>query len=183
MSGEAPDDRSDRDLRIGTAIWQTEIAVDRALDAVLAPLGLTTTMQGTLRLIADRPGVSAADLARAARVRPQSVAPALARLEELGMLVRSPHSVHGRIMQIHLTEAGRKALERASSVVADFERELTAGLGAAERRRLLEQLEMLRCRADELGGRGRRTRRPARGPGSAPRRRPEGDHGFSGGRR
>ncbi|MGH7883240.1 MAG: MarR family winged helix-turn-helix transcriptional regulator [Candidatus Dormibacteraceae bacterium] len=136
------------DLDIVRIVWQAENAIDRALDRALAPLGLTTTMQGTLRLIADQPGISAADLARSARVRPQTIAPALARLEKRGLLRRTPHPIHGRVIQLWITEAGRQALRSASAVLATFEDALTGHLAATERKHLMAQLQDLRYRAE-----------------------------------
>jgi DNA-binding MarR family transcriptional regulator len=143
------------DDSIGRELWQTEIAVDRALDAALAPVGLSTTLLGVLSWLAREPGLSAADLARRSGVRPQSVARAVARLEALGLTTRSPHPIHGKALQIRLTDAGWKAFEQGSTRLAAFERELAQDLSEADRRRMRAQLAALRSRADSLHRRSR----------------------------
>jgi DNA-binding MarR family transcriptional regulator len=138
------------DESIARELWQTEIAVDRALDVALAPVGLSTTLLGVLAWLAREPGLSAADLARRAGVRPQSAARAVARLEALGLTARTPHPVHGKALQIRLTDAGWQAFAQGSTRLAAFERELEQDLSETDRRRLREQLATLRARADLL---------------------------------
>src|SRR4051812_11844642 len=93
---------------VSRALWQTQHAVEQAFDDVLATLGMTTTLAGTLAFLAQQPGQSAADLARRARVAPQSVAKATARLAQLGLVRRELHPVHGRVVQLYLTDAGEQ---------------------------------------------------------------------------
>jgi DNA-binding MarR family transcriptional regulator len=61
-------------------------------------------------------------------------------LEERGLLERRPHPTDRRARALHLTEAGRGLLAEAYAAAVDFERDLCAGLSAAERERLLELL-------------------------------------------
>ncbi len=56
----------------------------------------------------------------------------LVNLERAGLIVRSPHRVHGRIIETELTAAGRKAVE-AGTVAADaVERQMLSGLSEEE---------------------------------------------------
>lgn len=143
------DQASDQQL-VSRALWRTHNAVEQALDAVFAPVGLSTTLQGTLRMIAARPGASAADLARTADVRPQSMAQAVTRLESLDLVTRSPHPVHGRIQQVAITDAGRAALDRADALLEQAEHDLTVDLTPTDRDRLLTDLEAIRARVQDL---------------------------------
>jgi len=111
---------------LSRALWQAENATDQALDVAMLPLGLSTSLFGTLRLIAANPGRSAADLARDAGVRPQSTAYAVSRLEELGMVERRPHPVHGKVMQVFPTRAGDAALTAGDRILRSAEKRLTA---------------------------------------------------------
>jgi DNA-binding MarR family transcriptional regulator len=135
---------------IARALWQAHHLVERALDSALAPLGLSTTLVGTMAFVAQEPGLSTADLARYARVKPQSAAHAVNRLAELGLIDRSPHPVHGRVVQLYLTDRGRTELIRASEVAGATERELTSGLSESARRDLLRQLDQLRAKAERF---------------------------------
>lgn len=146
QAGTAPDP----DELISHALWQAQHVVELALDSALAPLGLSTSLVGTMTFVARQPGLSAADVARLARVKPQSAAHVVNRLVELGMIARSPHPVHGRVMRLHLTDKGRRALDRAAAAEADTERALTAGLSPVARRKLLDNLETIRTAAERL---------------------------------
>jgi DNA-binding MarR family transcriptional regulator len=78
------------------------------------------------------PGQSSADLARLALLTPQTVSFIVANLERAGSIVRRPHSVHGRILTIELTESGLVLLERCRIRVLALEREVGEGLSPAE---------------------------------------------------
>lgn len=138
------------DPLVSRAVWQAQHAIEQAFDALLEPIGLSAALAGTLTFLAEAPGVSTAELARRAGVTAQSMAYATGRLEQLGLIVRTPHPVHGRIMQLDLTQSGRRALDRASAIIAPAEEALTAELSRAGRRELLDHLAGLRQRARHL---------------------------------
>lgn len=135
---------------ISRALWQAQHAVEQACDSALASLGMTTTLVGALTFLAQEPGQSTADLARLSRVAPQSVAKAVTRLDQLGLIRRQAHPVHGRIVQLYLTTAGRKLLANATVILRQFEDDLCGGLDDRGRRDLLTQLNRLRERAAHL---------------------------------
>ncbi|MFC4910160.1 MarR family winged helix-turn-helix transcriptional regulator [Actinomadura gamaensis] len=135
---------------ISRALWETQHAVERALDTQLSSLGLSMTLFGALTFIAMEPGLSAADLARRARVKPQSSAHAVARLEQLGMVYRSPHPVHGRVMQLFLTGHGQELIAEAWRLSARVEGELMDELPPAARAELLVSLRRIRFRAERF---------------------------------
>jgi DNA-binding MarR family transcriptional regulator len=138
------------DLFISRALWQAQHAIEQAFDALLGPLGLSTTLAGTLTFLAEAPGSSTADLARRAGVTAQSMAYATGRLEELGLIVRTPHPVHGRIMQLDFTPSGRQALDRASAVITRAEDQLIHDLSNTARQDLLDHLAAFQERAEHL---------------------------------
>jgi DNA-binding MarR family transcriptional regulator len=164
---EDVDGLANPDGLVSRALWQTQHAVERAFDDALAALGMTTTLAGTLAFLAQEPGQSVADLARRARVSPQSVAKAVARLEQLGMLRKQRHPVHGRIVQLYPTDAGLGVHEAATAVIRRVERDLTAGLDDRARARLLDQLRALRRHAEHLSAHGD-VDPPAQGSGTMP---------------
>jgi len=57
------------------------------------------------RLAHDGPSTTA-DLARTQGMRPQSMRPIIATLEEMGMVERKPHSTDGRQVNLELTAKG-----------------------------------------------------------------------------
>jgi DNA-binding MarR family transcriptional regulator len=109
------------------------------------PLG-----QGSVLGRLDREGTaSIGQLAVAERVRPQSMAQTVADLEAAGLISRRPDPGDGRRTLVDLTEQGRRTLEedrrdRAGWLASAIERELSA----AERRRLCQDLELLRRLAE-----------------------------------
>jgi DNA-binding MarR family transcriptional regulator len=94
----------------------------------------------------DRDGpATIADLARAERIKPQSMGAAVAALEELGMIERKPHPTDGRQFHIALTAKGlavrnsskdakRTWLAQAISQLSDDEREILFKAGAILKR-------------------------------------------------
>lgn len=138
----------DLDRSIGYAIKQAATALRAAMDDALRPLGLTVSQYSCLELLGQRPGLSAAELARGAFVTRQSMHALLLGLAERGLLARATTAAHGRALPTELTDAGREALNRASAVVAAVERRMTGALSAADRERFLTAL--LTCR-DALG--------------------------------
>jgi DNA-binding MarR family transcriptional regulator len=109
------------------------------------PLG-----QGSVLGRLDREGTaSIGQLAVAERVRPQSMAQTVADLEAAGLISRRPDPGDGRRTLVDLTEQGRRTLDedrrdRAGWLASAIERELSV----AERRRLAQDLELLRRLAE-----------------------------------
>lgn len=128
-------------------LWQAHHAVERALDACLEDLGLNTTLVGVLSAVVHGPGQSAADLARALNVRPQSIAPVVARLEGELLIERTAHPVHGRVVQLFPTGLGRKRLALALAATRDVEAALIQDWEPAEAQQLFDRLDVVRQRA------------------------------------
>ncbi|MGY4708948.1 MarR family winged helix-turn-helix transcriptional regulator [Mycolicibacterium sp. CBM1] len=130
-----PDDSFSRRL------WRTENVVDRAIDHALSACGLSSTLLGTLRMVVDDPGVSTAELARRAQVRPQSIAHAVGKLEDQGLVERRPHPVHGKILQVFPTPTAKSALRGGSKALRQAEDVLLGGLAPDERQALADLLD------------------------------------------
>lgn len=117
---------------IGYKLKITQHLLRQRLDAKLAGLGITAAQNAVLLAIADNPRISNASLARAAFVTPQSMQGILVNLERAGLIVRSPHLIHGRIIMTELTKAGRKAVQAGAIAAEEVERQLLSGLSAQE---------------------------------------------------
>jgi DNA-binding MarR family transcriptional regulator len=103
-----------------------------AMELALRPHGLTTPQFAVLSVLAHSPGASNADLARACNTTPQAMNGVLATLERADMIERRPHPTHGRILQVILTDVGRRNLEAARPAVRELEREAERGYTADE---------------------------------------------------
>jgi len=110
--------------QVGFLLARAKMALQAAMDAELAPLGLTIAQYGTLAILAAKPGLSSAELARECCVSPQSTAALVQRLATDGCLSRRPHPVHGRVIELRVTSKGKGLLARASGTVDRVEREL-----------------------------------------------------------
>jgi DNA-binding MarR family transcriptional regulator len=128
---------------VGYNLKVTQHHLRQRLDAELAALGVTAPQNAALLAVAGNPRISNADLARAAFVTPQTMQAILVNLERAGLIVRSPHPVHGRVIMTELTETGRNTVDAGLIAAEVVERQMLSGLSKEEARVLNELLE--RC--------------------------------------
>jgi DNA-binding MarR family transcriptional regulator len=122
---------------------RTQHAVRTRLDDDLAATGLTMP-QYTVLAALDREGeLSSSDLARDLGMSAQTVNVLVKGLENAGLLRRSRHPNHGRILLAELTWAGRRALDRGYAVGKLLQDRLLTGLSTAERTLLLRHLKTI----------------------------------------
>jgi DNA-binding MarR family transcriptional regulator len=135
--------------RIGMVLKRAEQAMLRAKSAALKPAGLTLAQYVALAELDRQPGITGAALARASLVTPQAMMVVLKSLEEQGLIVRSPHPRHPNVLELHITDAGREALDAARHCVEPVERRVKDAFSPAE----LEALGALLTRwIDALDG-------------------------------
>lgn len=70
------------------------------------------------------PGQSAAQLARAVSVTPQTMANVLAKLEDKRLIARVPSDVHSRVNVVTLTAAGEALVLRADGAARNVEQRI-----------------------------------------------------------
>jgi DNA-binding MarR family transcriptional regulator len=104
----------------------TRLTLERALD----DLGITPPQFAVLTMLRAYPGLSGADLARVALLTPQTVGVIIRNLERDGAIRKTPHPVHGRMLQWTLTRRGGTLLDTCRRRAVALERRLVAGLGA-----------------------------------------------------
>ena len=131
------------DTSVGYALKQAATALRTAMEAALRPLELSVTQYSCLELLGQRPGLSAAELARGVFVTRQSMQTVLAGLADRGLLTRPDTAPHGRALPTALTPAGTALLTRASSAVAAVEQQMLTPLTADAVTRL--QGDLLAC--------------------------------------
>jgi DNA-binding MarR family transcriptional regulator len=132
---------------------RTQHAVRTRLDADLAPTGLTTPQFTVLAALEREGRLSASDLAREFGMTPQTVNVLVRALETGGLLRRSSHPTHGRILLAGLTAAGRRALQRGRTLAVGVQEGVLAGLSASERVVLMRQLKAIEEASVEGGAR------------------------------
>ena len=107
---------------------QAQAAARLTLERALADLDVTPPQFSVLTMLKAYPGLSGADLARVALLTPQTVGVIIRNLERDGAIRKTPHPVHGRVLQWTLTRRGRALLEKCGRHVRALERRLAAGL-------------------------------------------------------
>jgi DNA-binding MarR family transcriptional regulator len=103
----------------------TRLTLERALD----DFGVTPPQFAVLTMLRAYPGLSGADLARVALLTPQTVGVIIRNLERDGAIRKTPHPVHGRVLQWTLTRRGATLLDKCRRRAVALERRLVAGLG------------------------------------------------------
>ena len=125
---------------VGYALKVAATALRTAMDAALDPLGLTVSQYSCLELLAQRPGLSSAALARGTFLTRQSMQVLLQGLQDRGLVDRPASAAHGRALPVALTPHGAQVASAASRVVADVERRMLDALPAGHQDRLLADL-------------------------------------------
>jgi len=128
---------------IGYSLKIAQHRLRQRLEAELSGTGVSAAQNAVLLAIGDNPRISNAALARAAFVTPQSMQGMLVTLERDGLILRTPHPEHGRIIMTDLTEKGRKTAQAGMIAAESVERQMLAGLTKDEAKMLGELLQ--RC--------------------------------------
>jgi DNA-binding MarR family transcriptional regulator len=115
---------------IAYLLRQAQAATRLTLERALADLGITPPQFAVLTMLRAYPGLSGADLARVALLTPQTVGVIIRNLERGGAIRKTPHPVHGRVLQWTLTRRGGTLLDKCRRRAVALERRLVVGLGA-----------------------------------------------------
>jgi DNA-binding MarR family transcriptional regulator len=105
----------------------------RRIRAAAAGHELSLTEYAVLARLAKDGPATAAELARAESVRPQSMGVTVATLEEMGLVQRKPHPTDGRQMKIELTVKGIAVRDRAKDAKRNWLAQAMAQLDDEER--------------------------------------------------
>lgn len=120
-------------------------ATEAARERALRPFALTPAQQTAMAVLAGHEPLTGARLARECAVTPQTMNSTLARLERRGLVERGPHPMHGTLVEVRLTRAGRKLCTAADARVAELDAAVAAGFDPAE----LATLERLLARVSQ----------------------------------
>lgn len=107
---------------------QAHAASRLSMERALAQLGVTSPQFVVLTMLKAYPGLSGADLARVAFLTPQTVSVIIRNLERDGAIRKTPHPLHGRVLQWTLTSHGTALLEKCRHIAQAQERRLAASL-------------------------------------------------------
>jgi|SRR4051794_19771535 DNA-binding MarR family transcriptional regulator len=151
--------------QLGYQVKRLQQALRARMDGVLAEHGLTMPQYAVLAQLAERPGISNADLARLSFVAPPTMIRIVTTLEELGLLSRVDRPAEGRARAAQLSAAGKQRLAAASADVDAVEAVLWGATSDADRPAVSAWLATAaeRLETDHRGGR-RPTERAAVDP-------------------
>lgn len=125
----------------GYALRRAANATAAELSARLAALELRQAEASALILMDANPHITASALGRALDIQRANMVPLLKRLEDAGLIVRSP--LDRKSQGLALTPAGRDRMQAARAVIDRFERELLERIPAEHRDHLLPALNAL----------------------------------------
>jgi DNA-binding MarR family transcriptional regulator len=114
---------------IGRANRVMSVALTQALER----RDVTVMELTALSVIADRPGLSNARLARRSLVSPQAMHKLVSALHERGLVARNAGPDGGRALATHITPAGEQLLEELEPVRRAAEDHVLDGLAPTER--------------------------------------------------
>jgi DNA-binding MarR family transcriptional regulator len=121
------------DHSIGYMLRRAQANARAAFDAALEDYEITAPQFAILNELHLNPGQSSADLSRRSTLTAQATNMTVKYLEKRKLLERSPHPVHGRILQTTLTPAGRVLLKECLWRIRGVEAEMLRGLTDKER--------------------------------------------------
>jgi DNA-binding MarR family transcriptional regulator len=113
---------------LGYLLRQAQAATRLSMERSLADLGVSSPQFAVLTMLNAYPGLSGADVARLTFLTPQTVGVIIGNLERDGAIRKTPHPVHGRILQWTLTARGTTLLGACKERVLELEGRLVAGL-------------------------------------------------------
>jgi len=123
---------------VGYSLKRVTWALRGVMDARLRDFGLSVPQYACLELLAQRPGLSNAELARGVFVTRQATHQLLSGLRGSGLIDTRGA---GREQRLALTEHGSTLLAAASKAVAEIEEEMLAPLSPGRRAALRTALE------------------------------------------
>lgn len=117
---------------LGYLLRQAAGTYRQRTDRALSDLDVTPPQFAIMTMIKAYPGISNAEIARLALLTPQTVSVIIANLERAGTIRRVPHDVHGRILQIELTDPGIALLRQCRKRMHALEADLADGFSATD---------------------------------------------------
>ncbi|MFE2938175.1 MarR family winged helix-turn-helix transcriptional regulator [Streptomyces sp. NPDC059255] len=148
-SPEPPHPAQDVTQHVGYLLKRAQAALRGAMDRVLREHGLTVPQYSTLELLALRPGMSNADLARATFVTRQSGNVVLRGLQDAGLITRPATADHGRARPARLTEEGRARLAAVQAAVYAVEQRMVRAIPPQRVAALLADLDRIASALEE----------------------------------
>jgi DNA-binding MarR family transcriptional regulator len=109
----------------------------------IAAAGLNPPLFRVLNLVDAAEGQSQQAIGAAIEVPPSRMVALVDELEQRGFVERRPDPADRRVRALFLTAKGRRCLTKGREIAKDHEDELTRGMAAADRERLIALLQQI----------------------------------------
>jgi len=109
----------------------------------IAAADLNPPLFRVLNLIAAAEGRSQQAIAAAIEIPPSRMVALVDEAEQRGLVERRPEPKDRRVRALFLTAEGKRCLARGREIAAQHEKELTKGMAAADRKRLVDLLQQI----------------------------------------
>lgn len=131
------------DQQICFTLYATSMAINRTYKPLLDAMGITYPQYLVLCVLGEDDGLTVGHIAARLALESSTVTPPIKRLEQAGLVKRRRNKTDERVVEVHLTAAGRDLLQRASCL-GDTMME-RSGMDAAGLARLNRQVQGLRA--------------------------------------
>ena len=145
-----PDDATKLDDFLCFAIYSANLAMNRVYKPVLDELGLTYPQYIVLVALYEQDDQTVSGLGDKLFLDSSTLTPLLKRMEAMGHLTRQRDPEDERQVRVRLTPQGRSVRERALAFRSELVKAI--GLGAADFRRLREEMVKLRANLSDAVG-------------------------------
>jgi DNA-binding MarR family transcriptional regulator len=122
---------------------QVGIHASRRFAERISSVDLNPPLFRVLNLVAAAEGRSQQAIAEAIEIPPSRMVALVDELEQRGLVERRPSPGDRRVRALYLTPKGKRCLTRGRRIAAEHEEELTAGMNAADRKRLVDLLQKI----------------------------------------
>lgn len=122
---------------------QVGIHASRQFAERIATVDLNPPLFRVLNLVDAAEGQSQQAIGAAIEVPASRMVALVDELEQRGLVERRPNPDDRRVRALYLTRKGRQTLSRGRKIAAEHEKDLTEGLGSADRKRLLDLLQKM----------------------------------------
>lgn len=126
------------------------MATQQARERMLHRHGITGAQHAALTVIDRHDGITSAELARRCFVTAQTMNGTVSRLAAAGLIERTAHPMHQKLIELRLTTTGRDTYRRADATMSAFDDELAAALPAPTLTTLKSALIEVAARADTM---------------------------------
>jgi DNA-binding MarR family transcriptional regulator len=128
---------------IGYALRRAQGAVYADLNDALARISLRPLQFTLLVMVAENPGASQSGVCEALGIQKANCVPTMSELERRGFIIRKKSATDARSYELHVTNKGKRILQRAGELQSSHEQQLIERIGVDGREQLLRLLGKL----------------------------------------